>query len=467
MKRDDEPSPTSAVARWFQGGAFASDARTALLFATMRLAIVADYSAERLFTALRKCGLELCALGSTVAPGGLALMCSLAGQCFLNEYVWAETAEEGRLVAHLLDRLHEALAGSQEVPPAWIATIGCYLPLGKIPGADRLLEHSWPEAIAQLLTQQIAEPASETAIRATIARLTPIDDATSSVVRAQYEANPYPRWVRTVLDRPSGSVQMALRAALPDGVLTGGVLTGAGAAAPDILVAGCGTGLHPIETSRRFAGSRVLAIDLSTSSLAYAQRKAREYGIDNIEFAQADILALGSLERRFDIIECIGVLHHLRVPEEGCRILRDLLRPRGLMMLGLYSEIARTPIAHVRAAAAARGYSTSPSEIRRFRQQAFDFLDAETLAELLTLDDFYSVSGCRDLLFHEQEHRFTLSQIAGMLDRLGLDFLGFELPPPIGPQGRHRRDLDAWDEFERSHPHTFRGMYQFWLRPAV
>ena len=41
----------------------------------------------------------------------------------------------------------------------------------------------------------------------------------------------------------------------------------------------------------------MLAVDLSLSSLAHAARKIRELGVE-IEYAQADILELGSLERR-------------------------------------------------------------------------------------------------------------------------------------------------------------------------
>src|SRR5262249_61902411 len=112
----------------------------------------------------------------------------------------------------------------------------------------------------------------------------------------------------------------------------------------DILVAGCGTGQHTLEAARRFAGAKVLAIDLSRTSLAYAMRKTRELGLGNIEYAQADILELGSLPRRFDLIEASGVLHHLGDPRRGWRILLSLLRPRGLMHVALYSACARESI---------------------------------------------------------------------------------------------------------------------------
>jgi len=93
---------------------------------------------------------------------------------------------------------------------------------------------------------------------------------------------------------------------------------------PRVLVAGCGTGQNAIATARRFAGAQVLAVDISRASLAYALRKTRELGIENIEYRQSDILALGGLAERFDLIECSGVLHHLEDPFEGWRVLASL-----------------------------------------------------------------------------------------------------------------------------------------------
>ena len=64
-------------------------------------------------------------------------------------------------------------------------------------------------------------------------------------------------------------------------------------------------------------------------------------GIRRARDAQADILKLGGIGRSFDIIESNGVLHHLADPFAGWRVLVALLRPRGLMNIGLYSKAAR------------------------------------------------------------------------------------------------------------------------------
>jgi len=85
----------------------------------------------------------------------------------------------------------------------------------------------------------------------------------------------------------------------------------------DVLIAGCGTGQNSIGVARNLA-ARVLALDLSLSSLSYAIRKTREIGLINVEYAQADILGLASLSRSFDLIDASGVLHHLADRSRAC-----------------------------------------------------------------------------------------------------------------------------------------------------
>jgi hypothetical protein len=86
------------------------------------------------------------------------------------------------------------------------------------------------------------------------------------------------------------------------------------------------------------------------------------------------------------------------------------------------------------------------------------------------MNDFYSLSECRDLLFHVQEHRFTIPQIIDALDVLNLKFLGFEMQDQSAikrfkekhPKETDLTSLALWHEFEQQHPDTFIGMYQFW-----
>jgi SAM-dependent methyltransferase len=113
-------------------------------------------------------------------------------------------------------------------------------------------------------------------------------------------------------------------------------------------------------------------------------------------------MELGSLEKQFDLIECTGVLHHLGDPLAGWRVLVNLLRPGGLMKIGLYSDTARQHLVSGRALVAEKGYTTSPEDIRRYRHDIFDLAEDgdPELDKNCKSEDFFSSSGCRDLLFH-------------------------------------------------------------------
>ena len=144
------------------------------------------------------------------------------------------------------------------------------------------------------------------------------------------------------------------------------------------------------------------------------------------------------------------------------------------MKIGLYIETARQDIINGHSIIAEKGYTTSAEDIRRCRQDFIAMAEDgnPTMAKICNYRDFFSLSECRDALFHVQEHRFTLPQIEAALQALKLKFLGFELKDrgalrnftKSHPSKSALTSLDLWHEFELENPDTFRGMYQFWCR---
>jgi len=301
-------------------------------------------------------------------------------------------------------------------------------------------------------------------VRTDIPVLTPIQAGVSETVREMYEANPYPRWVRLAQQAPEPQ-ERALQAMFPRTRIE--PLPGR-----EILVAGCGTGQHALEVARRYEGCQVLAVDLSLASLSYAKTKAEQYGVRNVEFGQADLLELARLGRTFAAVECVGTLHHLEDPFAGFRVLAGLVKPGGVMRLGLYSRRARAELEPAKALS--RGFEPTPEGIRALRRAIIDAPPEDPVRAALRWGDFYTLSECRDLLLHVQEHQSDIADIRRMLDMSGFRFLGFSLPPQVSaayrganPQDPSGQDLDRWDAFEAARPDTFRGMYQFWMqKPA-
>jgi SAM-dependent methyltransferase/tetratricopeptide (TPR) repeat protein len=387
----------------------------------------------------------------------IAFACALARQCFFNEYVYVQSETESGLASALRDRLLRDMASGAAIAPLTLAVVAAYFPLHALPAAEGLLHRDWPASVVGLLQVQLREPLEEMGERTAIATPTPIKDSVSLQVMHQYEENPYPRWTINPLN--AFAADQARGKSIPTAEMQ---------AELDILIAGCGTGKHPVQIAQVYPNARLLAIDISLTSLAYARRKTRELGLSNIEYAQADILELGAIDRTFDMIESVGVLHHLAEPTAGWRVLVSLLRPGGRMRIGLYSNLARRVIAEARARIAARDYRATAGDIRRCRQDIIR--EAEHWKMLIGARDFYSMSGCRDLLFNVMEHRFTIPEIAAFLNDNDLSFLGFEsFDDPTVIEQFHKQfsgaadeaDLDQWSRFEADHPEIFLGMYLF------
>lgn len=418
-----------------------------LLLRLMQDTVVRDAKIEQLVAATRRRALE----GEAVP---LPVMAALAHQCFNTEYIAQENGEAARV--------------PQPASLDGYALYACYRPLRTLPEPLKAAQRLADTPLASLARRQILEPLEEERLRDTIPSLAGPSGAVSRAVQAQYEANPYPRWIRTQTRFEAAPLDELVREMFPD------VPVRAGAGPARILLAGCGTGQNAIAMALRFAGATVLAVDLSKASLAYAARKTGELGIANIEYRQADLLALGSLEERFDLVEASGVLHHLEDPLAGWRVLAGLVKPGGFMRVGLYSALGRRHFSHARQWLAVRGFEPTPEGIRAAREaiRAAAPQD-ELLARVARNEDFFSLSGCRDMLFHVQEREYGLPELARALPQLGLAFLGFELDDSGVTAARYRarfasdpsmRNLANWHGYEQENPDAFSRMYEFWVQ---
>ncbi|WP_425987955.1 methyltransferase domain-containing protein [Afipia sp. DC4300-2b1] len=468
-----------AMARCVERLSHAGSARLAELFTRDDLALlhgdgllealfgtspVTTVEIERVLTAVRRALLSEIASGAFEAfEAWLPLASALGQQGFINEYVFDVTEDETVQLDRLCDEVAGAITRNEAVAPIRLAVLASYLPLHSVPGAEQLAERSWPASVTPLIAQQIIDPRDEQAVRSGIERLTAIEDDVSEKVRAQYEENPYPRWSSISAEVQPLPVDHYIGMRFP-----GVPYKPLGHRALDVLVAGCGTGQHAIQRALQFKSADILAIDLSLSSLSYAIRKTKELGLANLRYAQADILALGT-EKTFDVVDSSGVLHHLKDPLAGWRRLAGLVRPGGLMHIGLYSVTARGDINAARAYLAQQGRDYSVAEVRRLRAEFAGRAPGDPLHNITGFSDFFSMSECRDLLFHVQEHQFSIPQIADFLREIGFTFLGFETPARNNyfrrfPDDRTATDLANWVAFEAENPSTFATMYQFWIQ---
>jgi Flp pilus assembly protein TadD len=103
-----------------------------MLLALVENALVPDPAFEAFLRALRRRALaDWCSGALSATAQSIDLACALAQQCFLNEYVWPESAAEATEVSRLADAVRAA-PGALE-----LALLAAYRPLAAMPGLAR------------------------------------------------------------------------------------------------------------------------------------------------------------------------------------------------------------------------------------------------------------------------------------------------------------------------------------------
>ena len=389
---------------------------------------------------------------------------SLAEQCWLNEYIWFETKNESSEIKFLKEKIEK----DPKINELEIAILACYLPLNSsnIINAKLINYFSDNAYFNDLINVQIKEPIEEIELKRNIKSISEFKNKISKEVRNQYEKNPYPRWRYC-----NQLYAVNLEHDLNYQIRPNKVNFKKNSEKIDILLAGCGTGKHLINIGK-YENSNILAVDLSLASIAYAKRKVKEFNYHNIQFLHADILDLNNLEQKFDVIESVGTLHHMENPTEGLKSLLEVLKPNGVLKLGLYSELAREEIVSLIEIIKNRNFEPDIIGIRAIREFILSQNKSSNLYNSIFTQDFYSTSRIRDLLFHVQEHRFTIPTLIKIFRDFNLEFIGFSFGnyfakhqySKLFPDDKKMINLENWNEFEIKYPSTFLGMYQFYVR---
>jgi ubiquinone/menaquinone biosynthesis C-methylase UbiE len=206
------------------------------------------------------------------------------------------------------------------------------------------------------------------------------------------------------------------------------------------LDVGCGAGRHAFYAAAN--GAEVWAVDLS-SAVEIAKRNCCVH--DNVHVVQADLHYLPFERESFDLIYSIGVLHHLPDPEAAFRNLLPFLKPGGWVHIYLYwkpenQRVKRALLAFVRAV---RRITTRIPNRLVYRLSypvaalafagfvwPYQLLSAAGLgaiAERIPMKQYarYPFRVCVndqfDRLSAPIEYRYTRAEVAGWMERAGLE----------------------------------------------
>lgn len=108
-----------------------------------------------------------------------------------------------------------------------------------------------------------------------------------------------------------------------------------------VLDAGCGTGNTSISLASQFKDIEFFGLDNSSPSLEKAKFAAKEKGLKNLKFRRWNLLKPISSPYKYDIILCLGVLHHTGNMEKVLINLNNMLDDSGDLFLWIYGRHGR------------------------------------------------------------------------------------------------------------------------------
>lgn len=201
-----------------------------------------------------------------------------------------------------------------------------------------------------------------------------------------------------------------------------------------ILDAGCGTGSSTEYLATLNPQASVVGIDLSAGTLAVAKERCRRSQTQRVEFHHLSLYDAGQLAGEFDLINCVGVLHHLPDPIRGIQALASKLAPGGLMHIFVYAELGRWEIQLMQKAIALlqgerRGDYQDGVKVGR---QLFATLP-QTNRLVKYEQQRWALENHRDECFadmyvHPQEIDYNIDTLFELIEASGLEFLGFSNP---------------------------------------
>lgn len=225
----------------------------------------------------------------------------------------------------------------------------------------------------------------------------PLDERTEAV-RRLYSENPFPGYPeKDSLWSLRARAERSEFARLLDRAIRGDAR---------IVELGCGTGQMTLYLAT--ADRIVIGADLSRASLECAARARARYGVDRAFFVETDLRRPGLREAAFDVVLSSGVLHHTPDPRASFAALARLVKPGGIVVLGLYNVFGRLP----------HRFRRALSRLTGFRRVFFDPVLRDRNAEPSRRDAWL-----RDQYLHPEEHRHSLGEVQGWFRENDIEFL--------------------------------------------
>jgi len=201
----------------------------------------------------------------------------------------------------------------------------------------------------------------------------------------------------------------------------------------EVLVAGCGT-WQAAKFALCHPAARVVAIDISSTSLNHTEALKKKYDLSNLETRQLPIESVSDLDHRFDLVISTGVLHHLADPDAGLRALKSVLAQDGVMYLMLYAPYGRTGVYMLQDYCRRLGVGTSPEEINDLTRTLGTLSQYHPLVLMMRGSrEGLDANALIDAVLNPRDRTYSVPQLFELLERNGLKFARWYWQAPYLP----------------------------------
>jgi len=259
------------------------------------------------------------------------------------------------------------------------------------------------------------------------------DQAVTTAVAQLYDTFPFPP--EPLLDEapPGYNWRWSWQGAY--GFCTGGLAT---SKIPRILDAGCGSGVSTEYLAHLNPDADILAVDISAGTLEVARERCRRSSPPmigrSLTFKQLSLYDLDQIEGQFDMINCVGVLHHMNDPIKGIQAVARKLAPGGIFHIFVYAQIGRWEINLMQQAIAILQSQASPDFKQGVKLGREIFTALPDTNRLVQREKTrWSMENTRDECFadmylHPHEIDYEIDSLFALITASDLEFVGFSNP---------------------------------------
>jgi SAM-dependent methyltransferase len=203
-----------------------------------------------------------------------------------------------------------------------------------------------------------------------------------------------------------------------------------------VLVAGVGIGSDIISMGfllKKYKNIKLLGIDVSPTVVDICNKRVQKYELNDIEIIEMSLLDLEpNIHGKFDLIICIGVLHHLIAKtSEGLNRLKNVLEDDGGMAIMVYGKYGRTGVYQMQDLLKKMNYNINEydyvSQLNNFKN-VYNQLPNNNwfkLGEHLINDHNISDEGIMDELLHCQDRAYSISELYEWVKNCDLNIVDF------------------------------------------